>query len=56
MTLGELFLEAMSSGVITKGEMTWVTDHQNNFSLHHIIIEIPMLGRIQMRQQTQVQA
>ena len=32
MTLGELFLEAMSSGVITKGEMTWVTDHQNSFN------------------------
>jgi len=32
MTLGELFLEAMSSGVITKSEMTWVTDHQNSFS------------------------
>tara|TARA_B100001939_G_C16516230_1_gene435909 strand:+ start:349 stop:531 length:183 start_codon:yes stop_codon:yes gene_type:complete len=32
MTLGELFLEAMSSGVITKGEMNWVTDHQNSFN------------------------
>jgi len=25
MTLGELFLEAMSTGVITNGEMAWVT-------------------------------
>ena len=32
MTLGELFLEAMSSGVITNGEMTWITDHQPQFS------------------------
>ena len=32
MTLGELFLEAMSSGVITKGEMNWVTGHQNSFN------------------------
>ena len=32
MTLGELFLEAMSSGVITNGEMTWVTSHQDCFS------------------------
>ena len=32
MTLGELFLEAMSSGVITNGEMTWVTSHQDYFS------------------------
>ena len=32
MPLGELFLEAMSSGVITNGEMTWVTSHQDCFS------------------------
>ena len=32
MTLGELFLEAMSSGVITGGEMAWITDHQTEFS------------------------
>jgi len=32
MTLGELFLEAMSSGVITNGEMAWVTARQDQFS------------------------
>ena len=32
MTLGELFLEAMSTGVITKGEMAWVTDRQDQFN------------------------
>ena len=32
MTLGELFLEAMSTGVITNREMAWVTAHQNHFS------------------------
>ena len=32
MTLGELFLEAMSTGVITNGEMAWITDHQSHFS------------------------
>ena len=32
MTLGELFLEAMSSGVITNGEMAWVTARQGQFS------------------------
>jgi len=32
MTLGELFLEAMSTGVITNGEMAWVTARQNQFS------------------------
>ena len=32
MTLGELFLEAMSTGVITNGEMAWVTDRQDHFT------------------------
>ena len=32
MTLGELFLEAMSSGVITNGEMAWVTSKQDQFN------------------------
>jgi len=32
MTLGELFLEAMSTGVITNGEMAWVTARQDHFT------------------------
>ena len=32
MKLGELFLEAMSTGVITKGEMAWVTARQDQFT------------------------
>ena len=32
MTLGELFLEAMSTGVITNREMAWVTAQQDRFS------------------------
>ena len=32
MTLGELFLEAMSTGVITTGEMAWVTARQDQFT------------------------
>jgi len=32
MILGELFLEAVSTGVITNNELNWVTDHQNQFS------------------------
>ena len=32
MTLGELFLEAMSTGVITNGEMAWVTACQDHFT------------------------
>ena len=32
MKLGELFLEAMSTGVITNGEMAWVTARQDRFT------------------------
>ena len=32
MKLGELFLEAMSTGVITNGEMAWVTARQDQFT------------------------
>ena len=32
MTLGELFLEALSSGVITQPEIEWVLSEQNRFS------------------------
>ena len=32
MKLGELFLEAMSTGVITNGEMAWVTYRQDQFT------------------------
>ena len=32
MTLGELFLEAISTGVITNGEMAWVTARQDHFT------------------------
>lgn len=32
MNLGELFLEAISTGVITNSELNWVTDHQNQFT------------------------
>ena len=32
MKLGLLFLESVSSGVITSEEMDWVTNHQREFS------------------------
>jgi hypothetical protein len=32
MTLGELFLEALSSGVITQPEIDWVLAEQSRFS------------------------
>ena len=45
MTLGELFLEAMSSGVITNGEMTWITDRQAQFSRTEEAVAL-RLGRL----------
>ena len=32
MNLGELFLESVSTGVITSEEMEWITTHQRDFS------------------------
>ena len=32
MTLGKLFLEAISTGVITESEVDWLTAHQRSFS------------------------
>lgn len=32
MTVGELFLESLSTGVITEDEMQWLTAHQQGFS------------------------
>ena len=32
MNLGKLFLNSLSSGVITFDEMDWITSHQSDFS------------------------
>ena len=32
MTLGELFLESLSTGVITENEVDWLASHQHAFS------------------------
>ena len=32
MTVGELVLETLSTGVITEDEVTWLTDHLQTFS------------------------
>ncbi len=32
MTVGELFLESLSTGVITPSELTWLTQGQDRFS------------------------
>ena len=32
MTVGELFLESLSTGVITSAELNWLTHHQQGFT------------------------
>lgn len=32
MTLGEVYLESLSTGVITQQEIDWITTHQEGFS------------------------
>ncbi len=45
MTLGELFLKSLSSGVITQGEVDWLASHQHEFSRHEEAAAI-RLGRL----------
>ncbi len=45
MNIGLLFLESVSSGVITTAEINWITDHQNNFSRDEEAIALK-LGRL----------
>ena len=45
MNLGLLFLESISSGVITSDEMNWVTSNQPNFSRVEEAIALK-LGRL----------
>lgn len=32
MTVGQVFLESLASGVITPSELSWLTDQQDSFS------------------------
>lgn len=32
MTLGEVYLESLSTGVITQQEIDWITTHQTTFT------------------------
>jgi hypothetical protein len=45
MTLGEVFLESVSSGVITEREIAWVTARQGAFERHEEALAI-RLGRL----------
>ncbi|MBM5788540.1 MAG: hypothetical protein ACKOCA_05695 [Vulcanococcus sp.] len=44
MVLGEVFLEAVASGVITEREMAWVAAQQGSFARHEEALAI-RLGR-----------
>jgi hypothetical protein len=45
MTLGEVFLESVASGVITEREISWVTARQGLFERHEEALAI-RLGRL----------
>ena len=45
MTLGEVFLESMASGVITEREIAWVASHQGACARHEEALAI-RLGRL----------
>jgi hypothetical protein len=45
MTVGEVFLESISSGVITENEISWVASHQGAFARHEEALAI-RLGRL----------
>ena len=45
MTLGEVLLSSLSSGVITQDEVDWVTSHQYCFSREEVASAL-RLGRL----------
>lgn len=45
MTLGEVFLESMVSGVITEREIAWIAARQGRFERHEEAVAI-RLGRL----------
>ena len=45
MTVGEVFLESISSGVITENEISWVASHQGAFARHEEALAL-RLGRL----------
>ena len=44
-TVGEVFLESLSSGVITEHEISWVASHQGAFARHEEALAL-RLGRL----------
>ncbi|WP_438983749.1 hypothetical protein [Vulcanococcus sp.] len=45
MTLGEVFLESLTTGVITEREIAWIASQQDAFARHEEAVAI-RLGRL----------
>ena len=45
MTVGEVFLESLNSGVITENELDWVVRHQDHFGRAEVATAL-RLGRL----------
>ena len=45
MSVGEVFLESLVSGVITESEMAWIAAHQSSFARHEEAVAL-RLGRL----------
>lgn len=45
MSLGQLFLKSLASGVITETEVAWIAAHQAAFSRHEEAVAL-RLGRL----------
>ena len=45
MSVGEVFLESLATGVITESEMAWIAAHQSSFARHEEAVAL-RLGRL----------
>jgi len=45
MSVGEVFLESLATGVITEREMAWIAAHQDSFARHEEAVAL-RLGRL----------
>ena len=45
MSVGEVFLESLATGVITENEMAWIAAHQGSFARHEEAVAL-RLGRL----------
>ena len=45
MSLGEVFLSSMATGVLTQAELSWIAAHQGSFNRHEAAVAL-RLGRL----------